>query len=371
MKLTWDQVLAWRLRRQLLEPRGRESPVEIARRICGVQAQVGSSAELAVAVRQAEPRRGEIERVLDERLLVRTWAMRGTLHLLPSDVVGAYLALVATVRSWERASWQRASGLTPSDLALLAEVVSEALDGRVLTRDELVREVIARTGRDALEEKLRSGWGGLLKPLAWQGVLCNGPSAGNRVTFARPDQWLPDWGGVPEPEAAAHVVIPAYLHAHGPATMETFDAWLTRGSSRKASLRSWFAALGERLVPVEIEDETAYALAEDVDALRSTRPISTVRLLPGFDQYVLGPGTGDVRIVPAHRRAEVSKAAGWISPVVVAGGRVAGTWALNGDELTATIFDETGRLPEGEVEAEVTRLAAYLDRDLRLTISRS
>lgn len=366
MKLSWDQVLAWRLRRQLLEPRGRGSPVEVARRLCGVQAQVGSSAELAVAVRQIEPRRGEIERALDERLLVRTWAMRGTLHLLPSDVAGAYLALVAALRSWERPGWQRASGVTPADLATLAGAVSEALDGRVLTRDELVREIITRTGHGALEEKLRSGWGGLLKPLAWQGVLCNGPSAGNRVTFTRPDQWLPDWGGIPEPEEAAHVVIPAYLHAHGPATMAAFDNWLTRGSSRKASLRGWFAALGDRLTPVEIEGEPAYALAEDVDALRSTRPTSAVRLLPGFDQYVLGPGTGDVRIVAAHRRAEVSKPAGWISPVVVAGGRVAGTWALDGDELAATIFDEAGSVSPDELESEATRIGTFLDRDVTL-----
>jgi hypothetical protein len=61
--LTWSQVLAWRMSRQLLEPRGTATAPEVARALCGIQAQVGSSAELAVAVRMRRPRPGEVERV--------------------------------------------------------------------------------------------------------------------------------------------------------------------------------------------------------------------------------------------------------------------------------------------------------------------
>jgi hypothetical protein len=59
-----------------------------------------------------------------------------------------------------------------------------------------------------LEEQLRSGWGAVLKPLAWQGYLCYGPNRANLVTFTRPDTWLPSWTGLPEPDRAASVVIP-------------------------------------------------------------------------------------------------------------------------------------------------------------------
>jgi hypothetical protein len=104
VELTWDRVLAWRLRRQLLDPAGTSAAVDVARRLCGVQAQVASCAELAVAVRRSDGRPGGVERALAERTLMKTWAMRGTLHLLPADEVAAYLALLAAARTWERAA---------------------------------------------------------------------------------------------------------------------------------------------------------------------------------------------------------------------------------------------------------------------------
>src|SRR5881275_1652537 len=105
--MTWPQVLAWRMRRQLLDPVGAASVPGVVRRLCGVQTQVASFAELAVRVRRRTSRRGEVGRALAEGRLVKTWAMRGTLHLLTPEEGGAYLSLLAAGRSWERESWQK------------------------------------------------------------------------------------------------------------------------------------------------------------------------------------------------------------------------------------------------------------------------
>jgi hypothetical protein len=190
--------------------------------------------------------------------------------------------------------------------------------------------------------------------------LCHTTSDGNRVSFARPDQWLPDWTGVPDPEEAARVVIPAYLRAYGPATPERFDAWLTRGNTKKASLRTWFAALEDRLATVEVEGQPAFLLAEDLDDLGGTSPTQTVRLLPGFDQYVLGPGTKAEEIIAPARRAEVSRTAGWISSVVVAEGRVAGTWEVDSGKVRVRLFEDAGTTPGPALDAEVARVEALL-----------
>jgi hypothetical protein len=299
---------------------------------------------------------------------MRTWAMRGTLHLLAPDQAGAYLSLVASLRSWERPVWQRTFGITPAELAALIEATTDALDGRVLEREELIEEIAARTGSRDLDEQLRSGWGAALKPLAWMGLLCNGPSRGGRVTFTRPDQWLPGWRGVPEPEVAARVAIPAYLRVYGPATLESFDAWLTRGQSRKHQLRSWLAAVEDLLVTVDVDGESLYAVADDLDELAASRPSETVRLLAGFDQYVLGPGTGDPRIVAAERRKQVSKAAGWIAPVVIKGGRVAGCWELDGDTLAVRLFPEAGDVDRDALAAEAEHVGDFLGRELRVAV---
>lgn len=369
VKVSTRQALAWRMQRQLLDPVGTLSVAGVVRRLCGVQAQVGSSAELAVRVRRVASRPGEIGRALSEGRLIKTWAMRGTLHLLTPEEGGAFLSLMAAGRSWERPSWQRHFGLTPALLDVLRGAVREALGDGVLTRDELVTAVVAQRGLDHLGDALRSGWGSVLKPLAWHGDLCFGRSRGGRVTFMRPEVASSRWAGLLDPEQAAPRAIVAYFGAYGPATIENFRGWLSRGRIGAVQLRRWFSALGDRLVEVRMDGMRAYVLAEHVDELATTRPTRALRLLPGFDQYVLGPGTEDGRVIPVARRSAVSRQSGWIAPIVVAGGVVCGTWELEGSELRVAWFSEAGRPPRNALVAEAARLSSILHRDLRPAIS--
>jgi len=356
------------MRRHFLDPIGKPSVPEVVRRLGGVQAQVASSAELAVRVRRSASRRGEVARALAEGRLIKTWAMRGALHLITPEDGGAFLSVLAAGRIWERPSWQQYFGITPKSIDQLRVAAREALDGGPLTREELVSAVTAQRGLGHLGEALRSGWGTLLKPLAWHGDLCFGPSEGSRVTFTLPEVASSRWAGIPELDDAAPAAIVAYLGAYGPATVRSFGHWLAAGWSPKRQLRRWFEALGDRLVQVDVEGERMYLVASHLDELAAAKPIDAVRLLPGFDQYVLGPGTGDGHVVPAARRSAVSKQSGWIAPVVVAGGKVKGTWQIDGDQARVAWFKEAGRPPRARLATEVERLSATLDRDLGVQI---
>ena len=84
IEVSAEQVLAWRLHRQYLEPLTDAGPVEIVGRLCGTQAQVASAAETAIALRQRNPRPKGVKRAYSDRSLVKTWAMRGTLHAMRS-----------------------------------------------------------------------------------------------------------------------------------------------------------------------------------------------------------------------------------------------------------------------------------------------
>ena len=368
-RISWPQALAWRMRRHLLEPVGELSVADVVSRLCGVQAQVASAAELAVRVRRVRSRRGEVERALREGRLIKTWAMRGTLHLLTPHEAGAFLALIASGRSWERPSWQRYFGVSPKQMEALRLAIPDILGNGPLTREELVAAITARRGLEHVGEELRSGWGTLLKPLAWQGALCSGPSRGNRVTFMRPEDASADWRPLPEPDEAAPIAMAAYLRAYGPTTADAFGNWLAGGYFGKRQLRAWFAALEDRLAEVEVDGEPMVVLAEDLPELLGTRPTRAVRLLPGFDQYVLGPGTADGHVVPPARRAVVSRQAGWISPVVVAGGVVGGTWELDEADVRIAWFAESGRPPQARLRAEVVRLGEILGRELRPSVT--
>src|ERR1700752_1561959 len=115
------------MRRHLLEPVGDLSVAAVVSRLCGVQAQVASTAELAIRVRRQASRRGEVERALREGRLVKTWAMRGTLHLLAPDGAGGLLSSPVWSRSWERPSWQRYFGVSPKQVEALRVATGDIL----------------------------------------------------------------------------------------------------------------------------------------------------------------------------------------------------------------------------------------------------
>src|SRR5689334_20323928 len=87
ISLTWEQVQAWRLEQQCLAPRlGQPDFIKAAERVLGVQAQVMSAAELAIGAQVDGLTRSDVQRALwQDRTLVKTWAMRGTIHLFAAE----------------------------------------------------------------------------------------------------------------------------------------------------------------------------------------------------------------------------------------------------------------------------------------------
>jgi winged helix DNA-binding protein len=364
VSLSWSRALAWRLRQQLLDPVGTESVAGVVRRLGAVPAQPDATAELALRVRCERSRSGEVARALAEGRIIKTFAFRGATHLVTPEDGGAYLALRAASRMWELPSWQSHYGLTPSDWPRLREVVREALAGGPLTREELGAAVTAQPQFRQLGFAFADGAGTLLKPLAWQADISFGPPRDGRATFQRLDR-NPRWAGVPDLDQAGMRAVEAYFRAYGPATPDHVHYWLGEGlGAGRKRIRSWLAGFGDRLAAVDLNGDPAYVLREDLEALASTPATTAVRLLPGYDQWVLGPGTSDAHVVPPARRKLVSRGA----HVVIVGGVVSGTWSLTGDQLVAAWFAEAAPPERDGLAEEVARIATILDRPLRLTV---
>jgi hypothetical protein len=364
LSVTWSQALAWRMERHFLSRIEDHSVEAVVGRLCGVQAQVASSAELAIRLRQDQSRGGEVAKALSDGRLVKTWAMRGTLHYLTAAEAGNYLAILASSRAWEAPIWERYFGVSPAQIEALRGIVRDSLGEEALTREELIEHVTRHRGYEHLGDALRSGWGTIFKPLAWQGDIVNGPARGGRVTFVRPEVASRDWVGLPNIEDAWRTAVLNYLGAYGPATIDHFSAWIARGTVKKRELRTRFAEMGDLLAEVDVEGETAYVPNDQLDDLASATASTQVRLLGGFDQWVLGPGTDDGHVTKEARRRLISKQSGWIAPVVIRGGVASGTWDVDGDAVTVSWFKEAGRPPTRDIDAEVKRLAMIFGRDL-------
>jgi hypothetical protein len=364
MSLNWSQALAWRMRRQLLDPLSTESVAGVVRRLCAIPAQLDAAAELAVRARRERSRSGEVTRALAEGRIIKTFAFRGATHLMSPEDGGAYLALRAASRMWELPSWQSFYGLTPSDWPPFREAVREALAGGPMTRDELGVAVTARPRFRHLGFAFADGAGTLLKPLAWQGDMSFGPPRDGRATFQRLDR-NPRWKGLPDIDKAGSHAVEAYFRAYGPATPNHVQYWLGGGlGAGRKRIQSWIAGLGERLAVVDIEGESVCALREDIDELVATPATTAVRLLPGHDQWVLGPGTADAHIVPSARRTLVSRQAN----ILVVGGVVSGTWSLTDDKVVTALFAESRPPAREALEEEVARIAKILNRPLKSTV---
>jgi hypothetical protein len=312
----------------------------IAGRLCGLHAQVMSAAELAVWARVERLERGAVPRaVWEERTLIKTWAMRGTLHLLPAAELPLWHGALATSRRYRSAvGWKRWLGITLSELDRLTEAIGQALEDRVLTREELLREVSRLSRSKAFATKAAlNGWGTVLKPAAFAGHLCFAPSIGPRVRFTRPDTWLKQTSPPLDPNAATAELTRHFLSAYGPATVHDFARWW--GGASMKTVRGWLAGLGEEVAAVDLKGEQAWMLAGDVRIARELAVTRSVRLLPAFDPYVIAASRHAGHLLPGDFRSRIYRPQGWISPVLLVNGRMVGTWShkINGSRLELTI----------------------------------
>jgi GH24 family phage-related lysozyme (muramidase) len=368
-RLTWRQALSWRVRRHRLDGRAsRAQAPAVTGEICGLHAQLLSSAELSLWARLKGLKPGDAERELwEERALVKTWAMRGTLHLLPAAELGTWLGALSTYDHFRKPSWHRAFGVTATELDRVIDAVGDALAGEPLTREELAAAVARGTRSKKLGEKVRESWGSLLKPAAFAGCLCFAPNQGRNVCFTRPDVWLGD-ARVGDPASSLETVVRRWLSAYGPATREDLARWW--GGASPARAEKLIRSLGDAAVEVELEGAPAWAAAADLDAVRAAEPARTVNLLPAFDPYVIGAARDAPSLLEPAHRARVYRPQGWISPVLLVDGRMAGVWKheRKGGRVVVRIvpFGAIPKWARAKTEAEAARLARFLGGELEL-----
>jgi uncharacterized protein YcaQ len=369
--LSWAGALAWRDARQGLERRADASDwLHVVSRICGLHAQVQSSAELTLWARVDDLDPGAVSRALwSDRTLVRTWAMRGTLHLLPAAELAMWVGAQGALRPrYETAAWRKAFGMSSEEAVAVLDAIRAALGGEPLTRDELGDAVADALGDAGLGRAVRGSFGTMPKLAAFRGDVCFAAPAGQKVRFTRPDRWLGDgWEPAPPREAMADVVR-RHLAVYGPASRESFARWF--GMSSAAQAGKLIAGLGDEVAHVSVEGQDGWMLAADVAEAAAAEPSGTVALLPAFDQYVVAAPREETPLLAAEHRTRVYRAQGWLSPVLLVDGRIEGVWRheRKGGRVTVVVepFGDVAEDVRAGAEAEAQRLAAFLGGELEL-----
>jgi hypothetical protein len=315
----------------LLERSGVSSVSQVVRRVAGVQAQDRVAGALSIRVRSSGLTRDDVERALvEERSVVRVWAMRGTIHIVPAEDAAwlvdlfAPLALTGSHRRLGQLGVPEAD--RPRAVALIRSTLA---DRGPLTRAELM-EPLARAGitTDGQAAAHLSGLAAL------EGHTCFGPVRAGKPTFVLRDDWLGhDLSRLSREEAIGELAR-RYVRAFAPAEAEDFASW--SGLPLRDARAGWPTAAPGR---------------GGADATEPDPPV--MRLLPAFDTYLLGYRSREFA-VPAEHARKVWPGGGIVRPTVVENGRGVATWKRSGARIEIEPFGSDPVAADEEI-ADVRR----------------
>ena len=358
--MTGADVSSLRLRAQSIAPPDSATPEEVVTRLGAVQAQDQSGALWSIALRTPAATRGDVERAITERTIVRTWPMRGTLHFVPAADARWMLELLAPRIVKGAAGRHRQLGLDDAAFARGRAIVERALARHgVMTRAALYAELETHGVSTAGQRGIH-----VVQRLCMERMLVFGPHGERQPTFALFDDWIRESVAL-DRDDALRTIAARYFTGHGPATLRDF-VWWTGLTVKDAKLALELARPSlERLVLGDHE----YHLAADRPA--SAAPASRARLLPGFDELMLGYRDRSPSLAPRHANRICPGANGMFLATLVLDGRVVGTWrrAARGKSVTieASPFRKLAAADRREFAEPAERYAEYLGVSVALT----
>ncbi len=336
---------------------------QIVSAVCGLQSQEPKAAALAVWVRSSGLLAADIERArIDERSVVRTWCMRGTLHLLASEDLGWLLPLLAP-RFIAGGSQRRAElGLDEDTCATGIRILRSVLAQGPLTRAEIVAQ-LAYKGVQLVGQAAPH----LIGLAALQGIICCGPDRDSKPTYVLLEDWLPHRSNPMPHEAALAELARRYLQAYAPAAPQDLAAWSGLPIS---DARTAWQLIADELIACEGVSGPLWMLKTQagwIDEL--SMHYSVARLLPAFDTYLLGYHSRDLVVEPQYAR-RINAGGGILHPTVLVGGRAQAIWHSRLQHLQWEVivepFADFEREVQPQLQAEVTDLGRFLGGQARL-----
>src|SRR3989475_12401519 len=302
-----ENVLAFRVQRHNLDHRQSRALKQVAA-VCGIHAQVMSAARGQFWARtEGIGPEDTHDGLWKQRSLVKTLCMRGTLHIVPNDDLDIFAGARRRVSTDRETQWMKYVGISYSDFDAVTHAIRDALEGKTLTRLELL-EKISKCLRPKLRLLLKSSWNELLHPASYERVLCFGPQRGGETTFVSPKSWLKSWRHL-TPEESRVALLERYLRVYGPSDRLEFAAWA--GLDPVNAKPTWESVLG-RMIDVSDCRRRTWLLKDDLDALLRSEFRDPVRLIPNFDVYLAGR---DRRVLTSSKEEhkKVYREAGWVS----------------------------------------------------------
>ncbi len=305
----------------------------------------------SIGVRSPATTAADVDGAFNRGEIVRSWPMRGTLHLTAAEDLGWMLALTGQRALRSLATRHRQLGIDEQAAGGAGEVAAAVITARGgATRAELFAAFeeagISTAGQRGVH---------LLGRLCHTGLLCQGPLRAGDQLFVLMSEWIPHTRTLAGEEALAEFVL-RYFTGHGPATLADFCRWtkLPLGHARTG-----LAAVRHRLEELPLGDTVMWMRP----GLREATT-GTTFLLPGFDELILGYADRSATLPEQYAEAIVPGNNGVFQPTVVVDGRVIGVWRRKrttaGVTVTPLLFEPLPGSHLSGLEFSAQRYAAFL-----------
>jgi hypothetical protein len=271
--------------------------------------------------------RDEVGAAFESGDILRTWPMRGTLHVIPGADARWMLEHLGARALRGAQARRQFLGLAEEDAERATDILRDALSGtRAMTRAECVAALEAGGVPSAGQRAYHLLW-----YASQRGVTCVGPQRGPEQTFVLLDEFAPPGPELDRPTALA-TIAERFVRSHAPVSAHDLARWadLTVTDAR-AGLAAAVGVLTRTIGGRELFLTEALLDAAAGDA---TGPLPA-RALPGFDELVLGYRDRTAQLDADHERLVVPGGNGMFSNTLVLAGRVVGTWKRR--ELTRSV----------------------------------
>lgn len=296
------------------------TPRDVVAHHLAMQAQDFAASRWAVASRLSSCTEADVLAAYDRGELVRSWPMRGTVHVTLAEDMPWLLALTGVrALSGVRRRWEHLGIDEPFLERARAVAIERLTGGGQATRATFV-QWLEEAGLDMTGQRTyHTVW-----YLSQTGTLIQGPVSDRDHALVLLAEWIRTPRELDRPDAL-HELGRRYLRARGPATEADLAHWT---GLPLRDVRAALRPVDGDIVTLEGPDGTFHALAEQLDTLSWDPAIvaDTVVALPAFDEHLLGYRHRDAVLDPEHATLVDPGRNGVFRWTLVSDGRVIATW---------------------------------------------
>lgn len=295
-------------------------PAGVAHHHLAMQGQDWGASQWAVGSRLPGAKLTDVLAAYDDGHIVRSWPMRGTVHVVSAEDLPWMLRLMGVrVLSGVQRRWEYL-GINEQMLERARDVAVELLrGGRRCLRSEFAA-AIEESGIDLQGQRnYHTIW-----YLAQTGTICNGPTRDGEQELVLLDEWIKNPRVLSRDEALAELGI-RYITSHGPATVDDLVHWT---KLTKRDCKTAFEANEDELVKLTYNYATYFMRRDHLEVL-SELDVSIeprVLALTAFDEHLLGYKDRSAVLDPKYANLVDPARNGVFRPTIVANGRVVATW---------------------------------------------